>query len=78
MPRERKKPILKDFYETSKTNAKAKHKEYLKEQARLKDRKDLDLNISTLHDRANEFIETSFNVSNKYSEGTKSGINPLK
>ena len=61
----------KQFYGTSKGDAEKKYKEFVEEQARLRYEKQRELDISTLHDRAAEFIETSLRPSAKYAAGTK-------
>ena len=67
----KRKPVIKSFYGSSKGDAERQYNEYLKEQARLKHEKDYEHDYSTLHDRAEDYIDNVLSVSNKYASGTK-------
>lgn len=64
-------PIKKQFYGTSKGNAEAQYKQYLKDEAEAKYAKRAELETATLHDRAEQFISSVLDVSSKYASGTK-------
>jgi len=61
----------KYFYGTSKGNAEQKYREYIEEQARLKNQKKSEYDTATFHDRARQFILDALMVSQRYAEGTK-------
>lgn len=63
--------IKKQFLGSSKGNAERKYKEFLEEQARIKNEGQMVQDTATLHDRAHEYIENVLTVSTKYAQGTK-------
>ena len=67
----KKKPIIKNFYGSSKGDAEKQYKEYLEAEAKAKYEKQVEMDTATLHDRAIQFIETALMVSAKYATGTK-------
>ena len=62
---------LKNFYGTSKTDAERKYKQYVEELARKKYEKAQNRSSATIHARAEEYIENSLSVSQKYARGTR-------
>ena len=61
----------KYFYGTSKGNAEKKYEKYVEELARLKYQRQSEYDTATFHDRADQFINDTLMVSQKYAEGTK-------
>lgn len=59
------------FYGTSKGDAEKKYKEFLEERAREKYEKGPYRSSATISERAEEFIDNSLSVSQKYAQGTR-------
>lgn len=66
------KSVFKSFYGTSKSDAENKYIEWQKEQVRKKYESDISADLSSLSERADQFIENALKPSEKYAEGTKS------
>lgn len=67
----KRKAVIKSFYGSSKGDAEQKYKDYVNEQARIRYESQREMDISTLHDRANQFISTTLDTSSKYADGTR-------
>lgn len=65
------KSVFKSFYGTSKSDAENKYIEWQKEQVRKKYESDISADLSSLSERADQFIENALKPSEKYAEGTK-------
>ena len=66
-----KKPVQKNFYGNSKTDAEKKYDAYKDEQLRVKYEGEQILSVATFHMRANDFIDNALKVSDKYAANTK-------
>lgn len=60
----------KAFYGTSKADAEHQYKEFIEEQAELRNKKQEEYDTMTLGARAEEYISTTLSVSQKYAKGT--------
>ena len=63
-------PIKKQFYGTSERAAKKKYEAYINEQAEKKYKKQIEHDSATLGTRAEEYINNTLSVSQKYAKGT--------
>lgn len=66
-----KKPIIKNFYGSSKTDAEKMYDDYKDKQMRVKYEGEQLLSTASLHMRAVEYIKNALEVSDKYAANTK-------
>lgn len=64
-------PIKKQFYGRSKSEAKDKYIEWVRDQERAKYKRQHEQDITTFGQRAEQYIETTLRVSGKYTTGTR-------
>lgn len=65
------KPVYKNFYGTSESDAKHHYEEWNEERMREKYERNVTLDLSTLSERADEFIENALKPSQNYAHGSK-------
>ena len=66
-----RRPIIKNFYGSSKTDAEKMYDDYKDEQMRVKYEGEQLLSTASLHMRAAEYIKNALEVSDKYAANTK-------